>query len=386
MKPLRPKTVVVVSGLALVGPAALLASPAVSQVGGTLPAFVQLQPSFPGTTQTGSSSVSGVSSARQVMGSDDGVSPRLSVEGRTTTIGYGRPTIGVTQGNGWAYLMGSDETTFGHSLIWNAGAPMRFGAETALGLSGYQEYMRFAPNGNVGIGTQNPVNPLSVQGNADFVRGRVALFPNSEMGNLSVFDQNLRQLAYITGNAGEPGSGVVGVPAPGTGQARGAFLWRASEQRAAIFADVKNFVEPSRSDATKDYWYASLEGPEAAMYTRGRARLVGGKAVVTLPPHFVEMMAEGSDTVLLTPRGDSARGLWAGEIEGGRFVVREVGGGSRSYRFDWEVKAVRRGFEDYKVERPWTDRPANTPDRQRLWNERVQMLRSRGIEPQRSLP
>ena len=54
------------------------------------------------------------------------------------------------------------------------------------------------------------------------------------------------------------------------------------DQQAAVFvnaagqgivtADLKNFIEPHPNDPTKEIYYASLEGPEAAMYMSGTAR------------------------------------------------------------------------------------------------------------------
>jgi hypothetical protein len=37
------------------------------------------------------------------------------------------------------------------------------------------------------------------------------------------------------------------------------------------------------------------------------------------------------------------------------FDVRELRRGHGTYEFDWEVKAVRRGFENYKVYQPWDE-------------------------------
>ena len=42
--------------------------------------------------------------------------------------------------------------------------------------------------------------------------------------------------------------------------------------------------------------------------------------------------------------------LQVAEID--RIVVRELQRGTGTYEFDWEVKAVRRGFEGFEVMRP----------------------------------
>ena len=53
-----------------------------------------------------------------------------------------------------------------------------------------------------------------------------------------------------------------------------------------IFGDVKNFRVPHPEDNDKEIWYASLEGPEAAAYVRGTAKLINGKVEIEFPEHF----------------------------------------------------------------------------------------------------
>ncbi|MGE0001098.1 MAG: hypothetical protein AB7F50_07340 [Fimbriimonadaceae bacterium] len=126
-----------------------------------------------------------------------------------------------------------------------------------------------------------------------------------------------------------------------------------ADGRVAVEAQVKNFVEVDPRDAARDIVYACVEGPEAAMYTRGTGRLVNGRARVELPGHFSSLAATGGVTVTLTPGSASSRGLaWEDKSSFG-FDVVELSGGRGNYEFDWEVKAVRRGYEDYEAVRPW---------------------------------
>ena len=62
-------------------------------------------------------------------------------------------------------------------------------------------------------------------------------------------------------------------------------------------------------------------------------------------------VAEGM-TVQLTPGSAASLGLAVTAKSPSAFEVRELGLGAGSYSFDWEVKAVRQGFEDYEVVRP----------------------------------
>lgn len=115
-----------------------------------------------------------------------------------------------------------------------------------------------------------------------------------------------------------------------------------------FLSGAKNFRVPHPQDDTKEIWYAALEGPEAAMYARGTATLVNGEARITLPEHFAVLAAEKGLTVITTPLSAASTGLAVVEKSTGYFVVKELMNGTGTYEFDWEVKSVRKGFEDYE--------------------------------------
>jgi len=95
--------------------------------------------------------------------------------------------------------------------------------------------------------------------------------------------------------------------------------------------------------------YTSLEGPEAAIYVRGTANLVSGRAYIGFPDHFSAMAAPSSITVTLTPRSALSMGLAAVNVSSQGIQVAELGGGRNSYAFDYVAHAVRKGYEDYEV-------------------------------------
>lgn len=129
-----------------------------------------------------------------------------------------------------------------------------------------------------------------------------------------------------------------------------------SSSQGVIFADVKNFVAPHPSKSHMGIVYASLEGPEAAMYIRGTASLRNGFATVELPEHFRVLAAEQGMTVTLTPHSADSQGLARVSLSLDRGLeVRELHRGRGSYDFDYEIKAVRKGFEDYQVIRPLSE-------------------------------
>lgn len=129
-------------------------------------------------------------------------------------------------------------------------------------------------------------------------------------------------------------------------------LYVNSSGQGIVQADVKNFREPNPRDPQTDIWYASIEGPEVAAYVRGTARLINGRASVSLPAHFQDVVVMDGMTVHVTPWSASSKGLAVVERSIESFVVVELLDGKGSYGFDWEVKAVRRGHEDYRVIRP----------------------------------
>ncbi|HEY3246282.1 MAG TPA: hypothetical protein VGM03_23305 [Phycisphaerae bacterium] len=116
-----------------------------------------------------------------------------------------------------------------------------------------------------------------------------------------------------------------------------------------VFADMKNFRVPNPADPNTEIWYACIEGPEAAAYVRGTARLAEGRAVVKFPEHFAALINAATLTVQLTPRAAESEGLAVVDRRESGFTVQELRGGRGDYEFDWRAEAVRKGHEDYEV-------------------------------------
>lgn len=122
-----------------------------------------------------------------------------------------------------------------------------------------------------------------------------------------------------------------------------------SSGQGIVYGDVKNFRMKYPGNKGKEIWYASIEGPEAGTYIRGTGKLVNGRAKINFPEHF-QIVANGQTmTVILTPLDASSLGLAVTEKGDDGFTVVELQGGTGSYEFDWEVKCIRSGYEDYKV-------------------------------------
>lgn len=141
-----------------------------------------------------------------------------------------------------------------------------------------------------------------------------------------------------------------------------------------VYADRKNVRVPNPADATTDIWYCCPEGPDAAIYVRGTARLVAGAAHVILPEHFRLLAVETGMTVQVTPLSVDSKGLAITSKRLSGIEVRELAGGAGDYEFDWRVEAVRKGHEDYQVIRPWMRSDENES---KAWENRTKWITER---------
>lgn len=214
--------------------------------------------------------------------------------------------------------------------------------------------------GFVGIGTTNPSRLLDVRDGTIRVAtdaaglGAVEMsVTGNENGLLSVLSSEGGFLVYA-GESQASGAANVGgqlLVCNAAGASRGGFQIF-SNGNCNMFAQLKNFVVANPDDASTEIYYACVEGPEAAMYTRGTGQLTNGRAVITLPRHFTAMAAAAGITVQITPLSADCFGMAVVNKGVGGFEVRELMRGTSNAAFDWEVKAVRKGYEDYEVVRP----------------------------------
>ncbi len=117
---------------------------------------------------------------------------------------------------------------------------------------------------------------------------------------------------------------------------------------------TKFFVMDHPQNASEEIYYATLEGGEAGVYTRGTASLEDGVAVVDLPEHFELVASDEGLTVQVTPLGN-CNGLYVEEKSTSEIVVKELMKGDSDVEFDYNVQGIRTGFEDYEVIRSKTD-------------------------------
>ena len=159
------------------------------------------------------------------------------------------------------------------------------------------------------------VELFSPEGDVNVVLGNLVDFPNH--GFIGVYDE------------GELAAG----------------MYVRDDRTSLVFADEKDFVADHPEKPGCKIAYASLEGPEAAIYHRGTARLAGGRGTIELPDHFAALANRDTITVQLTPHSLASLGVAVGAIKDGRIEIGELRSGKGSYDVYYVVHAVRRGFE-----------------------------------------
>ena len=142
----------------------------------------------------------------------------------------------------------------------------------------------------------------------------------------------------------------------------------------------KNFLIPNPENPEQDITYCCLEGPEAAMFTRGTAHLASGRAHIDLPTTFSSIASKEGLTVILTPLSADSRGLACTNRSIKGFDVAELMQGEGNYDFDWEIKAVRRGCRDYQVLHPWTELSAHNKTIEESWQHRLADVNNRAAK------
>ncbi len=431
-------SLVAIGALASVGLVALFSLPAVAQVGGTLPAFVALQTQSPGTPQVGNSNIDGIAAADRVVARTGVSTPALTIGNSQPGFPIQFPNatgskVSLFGQSGNHYGMGVQNFLY-QIYADSPAASIAFGHGSS---EAFTEVARFTGSGRLGIGTTSPGVELDVNGRIRMrtnpVSNGVMVGDNNGFASWNLVGANSLQfdagsLNRVTNNSFSIGSnGMAGAaakrielfrtgsaqpmirlnPVPGNNgevtvygsndslnvQLSGlgvdgrrgfvsvydeaslslAAMYVDSNRQGRIQATVKTFRVPDPTEPKKDIVYACIEGPEAAMYTRGTGRLASGKARVSLPDHFLKLANLQTMTVHLTPRGD-CEGLFY-QRDGNAIVVRELRKGTSSVEFDWEVKAVRSGFEDFKVYEDWDDNPAvsNHP-LEPQWKARLQAI------------
>lgn len=170
---------------------------------------------------------------------------------------------------------------------------------------------------------------------------------SNENGVIIVSGNNGSRNVLLSNISSYPNNGFAGVFDANNSQKSGMYVNTSGQ--GEIFANVKNFKMDHPTEPESSIWYASIEGPEAAAYERGTAVLSNGEVFIPYTEHYQMVANTKSVTILLTPHSAETYGIGVVEKLKNGFRVKELKNGKGNFSFDWEVKAVRKGFEDYEV-------------------------------------
>lgn len=131
--------------------------------------------------------------------------------------------------------------------------------------------------------------------------------------------------------------------------AESAGMYLNSFGQGVVFGDIKSFRIQDPDEIDQEIWYACIEGPEAAAYERGTGTLSDGEVFIPFSDHFIKVANMASLTVQLTPAYADTYGIAVVEKLTTGFKVKELQGKRGNFSFDWEVKAIRKGHENYQV-------------------------------------
>jgi hypothetical protein len=196
-------------------------------------------------------------------------------------------------------------------------------------------------NRNVSLsarGSDTNRGALTVRNASDRERVLISMPLGSAYGHIFVFgvNNNINVLA-------DPGRLLVA----DAGGSLGAAMFVAADGNGTFFADSKNFEVEHPTRPGHRIVYASVEGPEVAMFHRGTVDLLDGSATIDLPEHFAALAASETITVQLTPGSGQSRGVGFELSDEGSIAVRELQAGRGSYPLHYLVHAVRRDHRDF---------------------------------------
>jgi len=311
-----------------------------------------------------------------------------------TILGTGNVGIGTTSPSGRLHVSG------GNAFFTNNNTTLQVLPGNLLGQSQTNAATLEIPgDGTIGVwdnmtvsGTLRAYGNLHVGGNTFTLGGGTD--PNwrrvlarvedagggSYVGYVETFGANGNSNTRLTWIAGYPNHGAVAVyDSNGT---RKASIYVNDNGDGVLFTTTKSFREPDPDDPTRDIWYGCIEGPELAMYVRGTARLVNGRARIELPDHFRKLADEQGMTVQLTPRSAESRGLAAVRVSLEGIEVAELLNGRGNYEFDWRVEAVRKDHRDFRVYRPWDEVLTAGDDPAQAWEARLKSIEERKARQQ----
>jgi hypothetical protein len=204
----------------------------------------------------------------------------------------------------------------------------------------------------IGTSTYPSYNPkFLVKGNSSFLNDNnfriFNIFSQNNNGQINVNSSSSNEYSIIGffNNTNRP---VIGIANVSSGNLSIGMMQDA-QNRFTVTANIKSFIMSHPNFSDKFITYACIEGPEAAAYERGTVKMINGKAEVKFSDHFGLVINPNTMTVIVTPLSKNSKGLAVTSKSINGLVIEELNNGSGIYEIDWEVKAVRKGYEDFQV-------------------------------------
>jgi hypothetical protein len=275
--------------------------------------------------------------------------------GFNNTIGNGNTFVGRSAGS--ANTVGAFNTFLGNSAgAFSVGGEANTFLGNGAGSRNNGSYNTFLGNSAGSLNTSGSWNTfignLAGAGNTS---GRLNTFLGQSAGSNSTGSSNVF-LGYNAGHS-ETGSHKLYIDNSSTSSpliygdfATNALTFNGSVNvTGSLTKGSGTFVQPHPVDPSKEVAYAFFEGPEHAIFLRGKAKLVKGRATITTPEYFRVVAGKDEDiTVQFTPRSIDTFGVAAVQVSKDSIEVRELKGGKHSYEFDYFITAKRGGFEGHQ--------------------------------------
>ena len=261
----------------------------------------------------------------------------LNLDGTTFNVNV---PLELAQSDQYSYAInGSNTTTSAYGRLGYGGYGV-YGSGSSYGVYGYGSREGvYGSGGDTGTGVYGYSNSsFGVYGYSNSSYGVYA------SGGVGVY-------GYGSGSTGVIGYGsyygVYGLNETGYGAYLGYGTYGVYANGDIAATGTKYFVQPHPTDPTKQINYIAMEGPEAAVFYRGSAQLVNGRATIELPDHFRIVASEEGLQVQVTATADCNGIFVAGKSLDG-IMVKELMGGTHNATFDYTVTGIRAGFESEK--------------------------------------
>jgi len=259
----------------------------------------------------------------------------------------GRLLLNNKDGNNKVDLFVADNQSGGIATKGEDGSPnVLIGSFADTPNSGLVSVRGSEGNTGVLLSTNNDDGRISLRNKVDITL--VDLFIGNSGAGAMIIDGPNNNSNIVLGNlADHPNNGFISLRDESGDRKAGIYV--NAEGQGIVFADEIIDFTQDPSNENNLISYSVLEGPEVAAYDRGTFELSNGEAFVPYAEHLKIVANTEKVTIQITPLEWDTYGVAVTRKTAAGFYVKELKGGAGNFQFDWEVKAVRKGQEEYRV-------------------------------------